>query len=376
MSTRTTRRHHGRFAPLDVLRTAIVADDDDSTAQSPLTDEAAPEEPFAEPRRRSRFKVAVAASVVAALGLVTGGAVMLTSASTSSATNVHSLAIDKNHPDITKGEPETESSRSTTTKRSSADNSAAAADKGSLPALDGRGSNVSRSTIRSELDKAMSQSMADQRNNAMDATDSQARAKADAVSGTARAKEMDADVAKAKARAKEIAAEKKAAEAKLAAEAAAAGTPIKTGDLSAVTASGAASLPLATGSYTLGSHWGEYGSWARWHTGEDFIASCGTPLHAVSAGIIGQPTGGSWAGNHVVIHMANGASVLYAHMSSINVSVGQTVKAGQLLGYSGETGRAFGCHMHFEYYPAGTTPGDVYSTTDPLVFLRSIGLKP
>ncbi|MEE8869224.1 MAG: M23 family metallopeptidase [Acidipropionibacterium acidipropionici] len=375
MSTRTTRRRQGRFAPLDFLRTAIVADDDDSTADPHLTDEAATEEPFAEHRRRSPFKVAVAASVVGALGLVTGGAVMLTSASSSSATNVHSLAIDKNHPDITRGEPRTDESQDASTKAGTT-NSKASAEKGSLPALDGRGSNVSRSTIRSELDKAMSQSMADQRNSAMDATDSQARAKADSVSETARAKEMDADVAKAKSRAKEIAAEKKAAEAKLAAAAAAAGKPIKTGDLSALTTSGAGSLPIAKGSYTLGSYWGEYGSWARWHTGEDFVAGCGTPLHAVSSGVIGQPTGGSWAGNHVVIHLANGGSVLYAHMSSINVSVGQTVKPGQLIGYSGETGRAFGCHLHFEYYPSGTTPGDVYSTTDPLVFLRSIGLKP
>lgn len=358
MSIRTARRHHSRFAPLDRLRTAITADDDhqDDTDIQDGTDE-----PFAEPRRRSRLRVGVAAAVVTSLGLVTGGAVMLTGTSESSATNLHSLAIDKDRPDITRAEPQSQGF-----ERSSG---------ASLPALDGRGSNVSRSTIRSELDKAMSQSMADQRASAIDHADEQARTRANSVTETARAQEMDADVAKAKARAKQIATEKKAAETKLAAAAAAAGRPIKVGDLSALTSSGAA-LPINKGSYTLGSYWGEYGVWARWHTGQDFIAACGTPLHAVASGVIGQPTGGSWAGNHVVIHLANGGSVLYAHMSKIDVSVGQVVKPGQLIGYSGETGRAFGCHMHFEYYPSGTTPGDVYSTTDPVTFLRSLGLKP
>ena len=41
----------------------------------------------------------------------------------------------------------------------------------------------------------------------------------------------------------------------------------------------------------------------------------------------------------------------------------------------GETGRAFGCHLHYEYYPAGTTPGDVYSAKDALGFLRGLGAK-
>ena len=52
----------------------------------------------------------------------------------------------------------------------------------------------------------------------------------------------------------------------------------------------------------------------------------------------------------------NGTHTLLAHMSSVSVSVGQTVSACQIVGRIGLTGRTFGPHVHMEVYPAGVTP--------------------
>lgn len=133
--------------------------------------------------------------------------------------------------------------------------------------------------------------------------------------------------------------------------------------------------PLAPGTYVRGAGWGQTGVWARYHTGVDLSASQGTPIRAVSAGIVMPSTGGGWAGNHVVIKHADGGQTLYAHMSGKVAQPGTTVKPGQLIGYVGQTGRAFGPHLHFEYYPPGTQPGDVYSTADPAIYLLRHGVR-
>ena len=60
-------------------------------------------------------------------------------------------------------------------------------------------------------------------------------------------------------------------------------------------------------------------------------------------------SGSSWAyGEHVVISHSDGTSTLYAHMSARNVTQGQTVKQGAVIGYVGTTGRSTGNHLHFE----------------------------
>jgi murein DD-endopeptidase MepM/ murein hydrolase activator NlpD len=63
-------------------------------------------------------------------------------------------------------------------------------------------------------------------------------------------------------------------------------------------------------------------------------------------------------------------------MSSVSVAVGQTVSPGQVVGAVGMTGRTFGPHLHFEIYPAGSSPGDVYRAVNPEPWLRSRGLNP
>ena len=142
-------------------------------------------------------------------------------------------------------------------------------------------------------------------------------------------------------------------------------------DVSNLNSSGG-SLPVKS-NYRIGAGFGQRGVWARYHTGQDFPAPTGTPVYAAAAGVVISPTHGGWAGTNVVIQHKPGAT-LYAHLSRRVVSPGETVKPGQLIGYVGTTGRSFGPHLHFEYYKNGTTPGDVYSASNPMTFLRSLGV--
>lgn len=141
---------------------------------------------------------------------------------------------------------------------------------------------------------------------------------------------------------------------------------------------GTPTLPVK--SYSIVARFGDVGAWARYHTGLDFSAPIGTPIHAPTAGIVEHagPGGeaGGWAGNYVVVKHADGTQSLYAHMSSVSVHEGQKVIGGTLLGHIGQTGRAFGPHLHFEIYPPGATPGDVYTAVDPVPWFHKLGLKP
>jgi murein DD-endopeptidase MepM/ murein hydrolase activator NlpD len=138
--------------------------------------------------------------------------------------------------------------------------------------------------------------------------------------------------------------------------------------------SGAGSASPVPGA-VIGAHFGEYGSWSRYHTGIDFRASHGTPIRAVKAGIVLYAgNSGDWAGNHVAIKHGDGMTTMSSHMSSMAVHAGQTVQAGQIIGRVGETGRAFGAHLHFELYPAGVKYGDVYEAINPQPWLKANGV--
>lgn len=150
---------------------------------------------------------------------------------------------------------------------------------------------------------------------------------------------------------------------------------VKAALASAAASSGGWVTPMAPGAYIRGAGWGAVGSWARYHTGQDLSAAYGTPIRAVGSGVVLGSDGGGWAGINVVIKHADGGQTLYAHMSSKTVQPGSVVQAGQIIGFVGLTGRTFGPHLHFEYYPPSARPGDVYSSSDPAVYMLRHGVR-
>ncbi|GGZ89592.1 M23 family metallopeptidase [Streptomyces echinoruber] len=123
---------------------------------------------------------------------------------------------------------------------------------------------------------------------------------------------------------------------------------------------------ISTGYKAGGSLWSS-GS----HTGVDFHAAGGTPVHAVGAGTVVQTGWGGAYGNQIVIKMNDGTYTQYGHLSSIEVSVGQEVTPGQQIALSGATGNTTGPHLHFE---ARTTP-EYGSDIDPVAYLRKHGVS-
>ncbi|MEV0844606.1 LysM peptidoglycan-binding domain-containing M23 family metallopeptidase [Streptomyces sp. NPDC049954] len=125
----------------------------------------------------------------------------------------------------------------------------------------------------------------------------------------------------------------------------------------------------------VGVKGGGYGNsgnlWSHGHTGADFPVSTGTSVKAVSNGtVIAAGDGGAY-GNQIVIKHGDGHYSQYGHLSSIGVSVGQTVTEGQQIGLSGATGNVTGPHLHFEI----RTGPDYGSDIDPLAFLAQHGVN-
>ncbi|GHH81805.1 M23 family metallopeptidase [Streptomyces capitiformicae] len=123
---------------------------------------------------------------------------------------------------------------------------------------------------------------------------------------------------------------------------------------------------VSTGYKTGGAVWSS-GS----HTGVDFHAASGTAVLAVGSGTVVEAGWGGAYGNNIVIKMNDGTYTQYGHLSSIAVSVGQTVTPGQQIGLSGATGNVTGAHLHFE----ARTTAEYGSDIDPVAYLRSHGVN-
>lgn len=129
-------------------------------------------------------------------------------------------------------------------------------------------------------------------------------------------------------------------------------------------------LPVAGSSVTTGYRTGG----ALWssgsHSGVDFRAASGTSVVAVGAGTVVEAGWGGAYGDNIVIRMNDGTYTQYGHLSSIGVSVGQSVTPGVPIGLSGSTGNSTGPHLHFE----ARTSAEYGSDIDPVAYLRAHGV--
>ncbi|MFE7838610.1 M23 family metallopeptidase [Streptomyces sp. NPDC057474] len=127
-------------------------------------------------------------------------------------------------------------------------------------------------------------------------------------------------------------------------------------------------LPVAR--HGLSAYYGQSGvNWMSLHTGIDFPVSYGTPVMAATDGTVRTQWNSAY-GNMVIVTAKDGTETWYCHLSTYKVASGTTVKAGDAIAYSGNSGNSTGPHLHFEVHPAGG------SAIDPLPWLRSHGLDP
>jgi murein DD-endopeptidase MepM/ murein hydrolase activator NlpD len=101
----------------------------------------------------------------------------------------------------------------------------------------------------------------------------------------------------------------------------------------------------------------------EFHAGLDIGAADGTPVHAAREGTVEDVAASDVMGRYVVVTHPGGYQTIYGHLSAINVTIGERVSTGAILGAVGHTGRATGPHLHFE---VRTRAG----TRDPLRLIR------
>ncbi|WP_234344158.1 M23 family metallopeptidase [Streptomyces sp. NRRL F-5123] len=174
-----------------------------------------------------------------------------------------------------------------------------------------------------------------------------AREAAERIAAEKAAKEAAARKVREQAAAAKAEAEAKA---KAAAEAAAQAEAERLAEL-------AASYVKPVASYTLTNAFGESGNMWATHTGQDFAAPTGTPVHAVHTGTV---TSAGWAGSYgyrVVLRLDDGTELWYCHLSTMVATDGR-VTTGDTIGRVGATGNVPGPHLHLEVRPGGGAPVD------------------
>jgi murein DD-endopeptidase MepM/ murein hydrolase activator NlpD len=119
----------------------------------------------------------------------------------------------------------------------------------------------------------------------------------------------------------------------------------------------------------LSAYFGQAGvNWMSVHTGIDFPVSYGTPVMAATDGTVRTQWNSSY-GNMAIVTSPDGTETWYCHLSSTKIRSG-SVKAGDVIAYSGNSGNSTGPHLHFEVRPSGG------AAIDPLQWLLNKGLDP
>ncbi len=101
------------------------------------------------------------------------------------------------------------------------------------------------------------------------------------------------------------------------------------------------------------------------HSGTDFRAKIGTPIHATNDGVVVLAKERFYAGGSVIIDHGEGIYSCYYHLSTLHVKPGDRIKQGQELGLSGASGRVSGPHLHYAMMVEGVQ-------VDPLQFHQLI----
>jgi len=119
-----------------------------------------------------------------------------------------------------------------------------------------------------------------------------------------------------------------------------------------------------SGEVTSGFGWrnSPMGGGSELHPGMDIANSMGAPVVAAADGEVIQSGAAGGYGNMVQIDHGNGISTIYGHNSRIIVSVGQSVRKGQVVSYVGNTGKSTGPHLHYEVRVNG-------NAVDPIGFM-------
>ncbi|MFI5754270.1 M23 family metallopeptidase [Streptomyces sp. NPDC051569] len=126
---------------------------------------------------------------------------------------------------------------------------------------------------------------------------------------------------------------------------------------------------LPVSQHGLSAFYGQAGvNWMSVHTGIDFPVQYGTPVMAATDGTVRTQWNSAY-GNMAIVTSPEGTETWYCHLSSTKIRSG-SVKAGEVIAYSGNSGNSTGPHLHFEVRPGGG------SAIDPLPWLRSHGINP